>query len=97
MKNRLKTDADMERKMGKKNIESESFEEIMKQLESLVVRLENEKMSLDESISLTEKGLELIRIGNKKLEDVKQRVKVVIERADGEIEEEELPSLMEND
>ncbi len=78
---------------AKKMLKEESFEEIMKKLDALVEKMENEKLSLDDSIALTKEGLELINIGSKKLEDVKQRVKVLTQGPDGELMEENMPPM----
>lgn len=63
--------------MGKK--EEENFEELMKNLEEITSKLENnEKLSLDESVELFEKGMEISKKCNKKLEDAEKKITILI-------------------
>jgi exodeoxyribonuclease VII small subunit len=54
-----------------------SFEEAMTELESVVSRLDSGEGSLDESILLFQKGVELSKLCSKRLEDVEKRVKML--------------------
>lgn len=62
-----------------------SFEEAMGKLEDAVSRLESGSLSLDESIKLFEEAVALVRMCNEKLENAEQRVKILIEGADGAV------------
>ena len=63
--------------MGKK--EEENFEELMKNLEEITSKLENnEKLSLDESVEIFEKGMEISKKCNKKLEDAEKKITILI-------------------
>ena len=58
----------------------------MEQLEKIVSDLESGELTLDESIRAFEKGVELSRLCQKKLEAAEERVKKLIEKTDGEID-----------
>ena len=66
----------------KKNI---TFEEAMTKLETAVARLEGGSLSLEDSLSSFEEAVELIKLCNSKLESAEQRVKMLIEGADGSV------------
>jgi exodeoxyribonuclease VII small subunit len=51
-----------------------SFEEAMKELESIVAALERGDVSLEDSLKLYEKGVGLVREANKLLTDAKERI-----------------------
>lgn len=52
----------------------ETFEELMDELKKIVRQLEEGSSGLDESICLYERGCELIRKCEKRLEDAEQRI-----------------------
>lgn len=54
-----------------------TFEEAMKELETVVSRLESGNISLEESISLYKKSIELSGICNKILNDAKQSIEII--------------------
>ena len=54
-----------------------SFEEAMKRLEEIAGLLENGKATLDESLSLYEEGIALIRHCNEKLLGAEQRIRTL--------------------
>ena len=62
-----------------------NFEEAMAKLEEAVLRLENGELSLDESIKLFEDAISLVKMCNEKLENAEQKVKILVEGADGSI------------
>jgi len=53
------------------------FEEAMECLESISARLTSENVSLDEAISLYEKGVEYYTVCKAKLEDANRRIEVI--------------------
>lgn len=71
--------------MSKK--EERNFEELMAKLEDITNKLENEKLSLDESVKLFEEGMEISKQCNKKLEDAEKKITILINQ-DNEIKEE---------
>lgn len=54
-----------------------SFETALVELEDVVNKLESGKISLEESISLYKKSVELYKICNKFLEDAKQTIEII--------------------
>lgn len=71
--------------MSKK--EELNFEELMVKLEDITNKLENEKLSLDESVKLFEEGMQISKECNNKLEDAEKRITILINEND-EIKEE---------
>ena len=67
-----------------------TFEEAIKELEKIALALENEKIDLDESLGLYEKGVKLVRYCNKLIESAERKIKVLSVNTDGEIEEKDL-------
>lgn len=62
-----------------------SFEEAMNSLEEAVRRLESGNLTLDASLEAFEEAVKLVKLCNGKLEAAEQRVKILIEGADGSI------------
>ena len=60
-----------------------NFEEAMEKLEEAVSTLEGGKLPLDKAIGVYEEAVALIKICHGKLEDAKQRVRILTESADG--------------
>ncbi|HLB71073.1 MAG: exodeoxyribonuclease VII small subunit [Candidatus Methanoperedens sp.] len=56
-----------------------SFEEKLQELESIVEKLENGQLSLDESIDLFEKGIKLVRECDANLKNARMKVEKLIE------------------
>ncbi len=59
-----------------------NFEKSIKELEQIAVALENEQLSLDESISLFEKGVKLSKECSQYLENAKQKIVLLTEAED---------------
>ena len=65
------------------NAQNLDFESALKELEKTVALLENGDLSLDESIKLYEKGIELSKECSVKLENAKQKI-ITLSDAEGE-------------
>lgn len=76
----------------KKNI---TYEQAAAELESIVELLENGELTLEDSIRMFEKGIELVRFCNKKLDDIEKRITILIEGKDGMIEKDYHPDDMQ--
>ena len=61
------------------------FEEAIEKLDSIVSKLESGSVSLDESLSLFEEGVGLIKLCNQKLESAEQKVRILTESSDGSV------------
>lgn len=62
---------------------TQSFEEAMLSLEDIVKKLEGGGLSLDESLASFEEAIKLVRFCNEKLEAAEQKVRILVEGADG--------------
>jgi len=62
--------------MAKKD--DENFEELMTELEEITSKLESEKLSLDESMKLFEKGIEISKKCNTKLENAEKKITILL-------------------
>ena len=71
--------------MSKK--EELNFEELMVKLEDITNKLENEKLSLDESVKLFEEGMQISKECNNKLEDEEKKITILINQNNGIKEE----------
>jgi exodeoxyribonuclease VII small subunit len=61
----------------------QSFEEGIRELEALVVKLEQGNLPLEESLRAFESGVSLLRTLHAKLGEVEQRVELLVRDADG--------------
>lgn len=60
-----------------KNPSELSFEEAMMRLEEIAGKLENGQATLDESLSLYEEGIALVRLCNEQLTNAEQKLRVL--------------------
>jgi len=67
------------------------FEESLAELEALVRRLEQGELPLEESLAAFERGMALVRLLAARLEDVAQRVDVLLRTSDGSLVTRPLP------
>lgn len=65
--------------MAKKDTELD-FESSLETLESLVERMESGELSLEDSLSAFEQGIQLTKNCQKALKEAEQRVKILIEQ-----------------
>ena len=70
--------------------ESLSFEKALDRLTELVGQLENGKAPLDRSLEIFEEGVKLIALCRTQLENAEQKVKLLIEKQDGSVDETDL-------
>jgi exodeoxyribonuclease VII small subunit len=61
----------------KEDLDKMSFEEAMIELESIVSKLDSGDGSLDDSILLFQKGVELSKLCSKRLDEIEKRVKIL--------------------
>ncbi|MEY8843287.1 exodeoxyribonuclease VII small subunit [Cribrihabitans sp. XS_ASV171] len=69
--------------MSEKPVEDMSFEEAMKELESVVDRLERGDVALDESITLYERGAKLKKRCEDELKRAEEKVAAITTDAEG--------------
>lgn len=65
-----------------------SFEKALGELEEIVEKLENSELSLDESLGLFEKGVQLARFLRKELEKAEKKVEILLRDEKGELQPE---------
>ena len=58
--------------------DEKTFEENLKELESIVAELEKGELSLDESIEKFEKGIEVSKKCNSKLENAEKKINILL-------------------
>ena len=59
------------------------FEDALKQLEEIVRDLETGDLSLEDSLKNFERGMKLIKFCSEKLEEVEQKVNILVKESDG--------------
>ena len=69
--------------MGKKNL---TFEEALKQLETIAEQIEQGEIGLEESITKYERGMDLVKHCREILAKAEHKIQEVHERADGTLE-----------
>ena len=72
--------------MAKKD--EENFEELMNELEDITNKLENEKLPLEDSVKLFEKGIEISKKCNEKLENAEKRISILLNANSDDMSEE---------
>lgn len=64
--------------MPKKAEQPASFESSLQQLEQIVSRLESGDLPLEEALNEFERGVQLARVGQQKLQQAEQRVQILL-------------------
>ena len=62
-----------------------SFEQAIEELQTIVTAMETGNVSLDESLGLDERGSELVRLCNQRLDEAQQRISIVQTALDGTV------------
>lgn len=68
--------------MPKKNDAPASFETALNELEHIVIRLESGDLPLEEALNEFERGVQLARQGQVKLQQAEQRVQILLSDAE---------------
>lgn len=63
-----------------------NFEETLAKLEQVVNELENEELSLDDSLKIFEEGINLYRLCSKELNKIENKINMIVEE-NGELKE----------
>lgn len=77
------------------DIKDMTFEEALARLEEIVGLLDSGSAPLDKSLELFEEGAGLVRLCSSKLDNVEQRVKVLVSNAEGGMTEKEFKPVNE--
>ena len=70
-------------------MEDMTFEAALARLESIVRMLESGNAALDESLTVFEEGIALVKMCNEKLEAAEQKIKILTKAEDGSLAETE--------
>ncbi len=62
-----------------------TFEDALGEIKVIIEKLEVGNLSLEESLTAFEKGVELISLCHKRLSEVQKKVEILVESANGEI------------
>jgi len=73
----------------------ENFESNLKELEEVVKALESGEVSLDEMLSLFEKGIKLTKSCTTLLENAEQKINVLVKNSEGRLSEQPFAPLGE--
>ena len=74
---------------GNKISNGVKFENALKKLEEIVSHLETGDVPLEESLAKYEEGVKLVRLCQKKLEQAKKKIEILVKTADGRIKVED--------
>lgn len=70
---------------GKKEL---NFEEAIKRLEEIAEDMDNNELSLEQSMKLFQEGVKLSELCNKKLDEAERKINTIIKNASGKLIEE---------
>ena len=70
-------------KQNDNSTEDLKFEDALKEVESIVDRLESGELPLEESLQTFQRGMELVNLCSKKIDKVEEKLRVLLENADG--------------
>ena len=73
----------------REKFDSPSFEQLFRELEATVTKLEAGDLSLDESLALFQRGMELSQKCGALLDQAELRIKELVPQANGEVHAEE--------
>ncbi|MDL1972534.1 MAG: exodeoxyribonuclease VII small subunit [Deltaproteobacteria bacterium] len=62
------------------------FEDAISRIEEIIKKLETGEIPLEESLKLFEEGMNLINFCQKKLNEVEQKVEILVKNEGGEVE-----------
>ncbi len=69
-------------------MEEQTFEDAIENLEKIVSELENEQLTLDESVKKFEEGMRLSKYCNEILEKAQKQISILIADDNGDLKEE---------
>jgi exodeoxyribonuclease VII small subunit len=83
--------------MLKTDPSNKNFESALQELESVVEHLESGDLSLEDSLAAFEKGVGLVKYCNQKLNEIEQKVEVLLRDNEGRLQLKKLNSLAGDD
>jgi exodeoxyribonuclease VII small subunit len=79
--------------MARNEATDKKFESALEELEQVVEQLESGELSLEDSLSAFEKGVGLVRFCNQKLNDVEKKIEMLVRDKEGKLQLKELTEL----
>ena len=79
--------------MATKESMEKKFESALEELEQVVEQLESGELSLEDSLAAFEKGVSLVRLCNQKLNEVEKKIETLVRDKEGKLELKELTNL----
>jgi exodeoxyribonuclease VII small subunit len=79
--------------MLKTDLSNKNFESALQELESVVEQLESGDLSLEDSLAAFERGVGLVKYCNQKLNEVEEKVEVLLRDNEGKLQLKKLNSL----
>ncbi len=71
--------------MARKEAADKKFESALEELEQVVEQLESGELSLEDSLSAFEKGVGLVRFCNQKLTEVEKKIEMLVKDKEGKL------------
>lgn len=72
--------------MAQKDSADKKFESALEELEEVVDQLESGELSLEDSLSAFEKGVGLVRFCNQKLNEVEKKIEMLVRDKEGKLQ-----------
>ncbi|HEY5543709.1 MAG TPA: exodeoxyribonuclease VII small subunit [Candidatus Binatia bacterium] len=83
--------------MARKEAVDQKFESALEELEQVVEQLESGELSLEDSLSAFEKGIGLVRFCNHKLSEVEKKIEMLVKEKEGKLQLKALADLPEKE
>jgi exodeoxyribonuclease VII small subunit len=83
--------------MARKEAVDQKFESALEELEQVVEQLESGELSLEDSLSAFEKGIGLVRFCNHKLSEVEKKIEMLVKEKEGKLQLRALADLPEKE
>ena len=83
--------------MARKEPTDKKFESALEELEQVVEQLESGELSLEDSLSAFEKGVGLVRFCNQKLSEVEKKIELLVKDKEGKLQLKVLADLPEKE
>jgi exodeoxyribonuclease VII small subunit len=72
--------------MGRKEPGGKKFESALEDLEQVVEQLESGELSLEESLAAFERGVGLVRFCNQRLNEVEKKIELLVKDKEGKLQ-----------
>jgi exodeoxyribonuclease VII small subunit len=83
--------------VARKEATDKKFESALEELEQVVEQLESGELSLEDSLSAFEKGVGLVRFCNQKLNEVEKKIEMLVKDKEGKLQLKALADLPEKE